>query len=93
LKENLDNTQFFSLTQLHQQALACESQSKELSHHDERRDSSSSNDKPKMVYASKLIWPAKAKFSACSSLRPIQKNQQGQVKFTFNDAKCDKIFD
>jgi hypothetical protein len=33
-----------------------------------------------------------AKSYTCSSLQPVQKNQQ-EVKFTFNVAKCDKIFD
>jgi hypothetical protein len=31
--------------------------------------------------------------SGCSSLQPVQKNQQGEVKFKFNVAQCDKIFD
>jgi hypothetical protein len=35
----------------------------------------------------------KAKPSPRSSLQPVQKNQQEEVKFTFNVAKCDKIFD
>jgi hypothetical protein len=34
----------------------------------------------------------KAKSSVCSSLPSVQKNRQ-EVKFTFNVAKCDKIFD
>jgi hypothetical protein len=34
-----------------------------------------------------------AKHSVCSSSQPIQKNRQEEVKFTFDVAKCDKIFD
>jgi hypothetical protein len=64
-----------------------------LSNHDERHDNSNSDDESKEVYVAKLIWPAKAKLLACCSLWPIQKNRQGEVKFTFNFAKCDKIFD
>jgi hypothetical protein len=30
---------------------------------------------------------------ACSSLQPVQKKRQDEVKFTFNVGKCDKIFD
>jgi hypothetical protein len=30
---------------------------------------------------------------ACSSLQPVQKKRQEEVKFTFNVGKCDKIFD
>jgi hypothetical protein len=44
------------------------------------------------VYTVELVRPTKAKPSACSSLQPVQKNQQ-EVKFTFNVAKCDRIFD
>jgi hypothetical protein len=44
------------------------------------------------VYTTELVWPAQAKHYACSSLHPIQKNQQ-EIKFTFNVAKYDTIFD
>jgi hypothetical protein len=64
-----------------------------LSRHDKCHDSSSSDDEPKEIYIAKLIWHDKAKLSACCSLKPIQKNRQVEVKFTFNIAKCDKIFD
>jgi hypothetical protein len=40
-----------------------------------------------------MVWPKQAKSSACSSLQPVQKKQQEEVKFTFNVGKCDKIFD
>jgi hypothetical protein len=73
--------------------LACESRSKELSLHNELHDSSSSDDETKVVYVPKLVWPAKDKLSACSSLHLVQKNRQGKIKFTFNVAKCDNIYD
>jgi hypothetical protein len=53
----------------------------------------SSDDGSADVYAAEFIWPIKAKSSACSSLQPVQKNRQEEIKFTFNVAKCDKIFD
>jgi hypothetical protein len=40
-----------------------------------------------------LIWSVKAKPLACSSLQPVQKNRQEEIKFTFNVAKYDKLFD
>jgi hypothetical protein len=90
----VDGTQFFSLAQLHQWALACESRSKEIlemADHNVHHDSL--DDESKYVYAIELVWHAKAKLLACSFLQPVQKNRQEEVKFTFNVAKCDKIFD
>jgi hypothetical protein len=40
-----------------------------------------------------MVWPKQAKFSACSSLQPVQKKRQEKVKFTFNVGKSNKIFD
>jgi hypothetical protein len=77
--------------------LACESRYKETSKsvtrtiHLVERDSS--DDESADVYTTELDWPTKAKSSACSSLQSVQKNRQEEVKFTFNVAKCDKIFD
>jgi hypothetical protein len=45
---------------------------------------------PKRLHIIELVWPAKAKSSARSHPHPIQ---NGKVKFTFNVAKCYKIFD
>jgi hypothetical protein len=45
------------------------------------------------ICTTELVWPMKAKPSPCSSLQLVQKNRQEEVKFTFNVAKCDKIFD
>jgi hypothetical protein len=97
LRDKLDGTQFFSIAQLYQRALACESRFKETSKsaactiHLIERDSS--DDESADVYTVEFIWPTKAKSSACSSLQPVQKNRQEEIKFTFNVAKCDKIFD
>jgi hypothetical protein len=97
LRDKLDDTQFFSIAQLHQRALACESRFKETSKlashtiHLVERDNS--DDESAYVYTAEFVWPTKAKSSACSSLQPIQKNHQEEIKFTFNVAKCDRIFD
>jgi hypothetical protein len=55
--------------------------------------SDNSDDESTDVYTVELVWPAQAKPSACSSLQSVQKNRQEEVNFTFNIAKCDKIFD
>jgi hypothetical protein len=79
--------------------LVCESRSKETAkmiHHNVyivECDQSSSDDESNEVYAAKMVWPKQAKSSACSSLPPVQKKRQEEVKFTFNVGKCDKIFD
>jgi hypothetical protein len=79
--------------------LACESRSKETAKtirhtvHIVECDQSSSDDESTEVYAAEMVWPKQAKFSACSSLQPVQQKRQEEVKFTFNVGKCDKIFD
>jgi hypothetical protein len=99
LKERLEGIQFFTLAQLHQRALACESRSKETAKtirhnvHIVECDQSSSDDESTEVYAAEMVCPKQAKSSACSSLQPVQKKRQEEVKFTFNVGKCDKIFD
>jgi hypothetical protein len=99
LKERLEGIRFFTLAQLHQRALACESRSKEIAKtirhnvHIVEYDKSSSDDESKEVYSAEMVWPKQAKFSACSSLQLVQKKLQEEVKFTFNIGKCDKIFD
>jgi hypothetical protein len=99
LKERLEGIQFFTLAQLHQKALACESHSKETAKTIRHNvpivecDQSSSDDESKEVYVAEMVWPKQAKSSACSSLQPVQKKQQDEVKFTFNVGKYDEIFD
>jgi hypothetical protein len=97
LRDKLDRTQFFSIAQLHQRALTCESRFKETSKSTARTihlvERDSSDDESADVYTVEFVWPIKAKYSACSSLQPVQKNQQEKIKCTFNVAKCDTIFD
>jgi hypothetical protein len=79
--------------------LAYESRSKETAKtvrhnvHIVECDKSSSDDESTEVYTAEMVWPKQAKSSACSSLQPIQKKRQEEVKFTFNVGKCAKIFD
>jgi hypothetical protein len=79
LRYKLDETQFFSIAQLHQRALACESQFKETSKsvartiHLVERDNS--DDESADVYTAEFVWPTNDKSSACSSLQPVQKNR------------------
>jgi hypothetical protein len=61
-------------------ALACESRCRKTS-------------KFADICTAELVWSTKAKPSPYSSLQLVQKNRQEEVKFTFNVAKCDKIFD
>ena len=56
-------------------------------------DSISSDDEDKEVYATEFVWPASAKPCSCASLKPNQRNQQEEMKFTFDVSKCDRIFD
>ena len=53
-------------------------------------DSDSSDDESKEVYAAEFVWPSKDK-PMCPSLKPVQKNRQNEIKFTFDVSKCDRI--
>ena len=57
------------------------------------RDSDSSDDENKEIYDAEFVWPSKAKPGSVPSLKPIQKNRQEELKFTFDVSKCDRIFD
>jgi hypothetical protein len=98
-KRKIRRHPIFTLAQLHQRALACESRSKETAkaiHHNIHRvecDKSSSDEESIEVYAAEMVLPKQAKSLACSSLQPVQKKWQEKIKFIFNVGKCDKIFD
>jgi hypothetical protein len=53
----------------------------------------SSNDGSSEVLTVEFVWPSKAKSLACNALRLIHKNRQDDIKYTFDIAKCDEIFD
>lgn len=56
-------------------------------------DSNCSDDEGKNVYTAEFVWPSSDKPCTCGSLKPIHKNWQDNVKFTFDVSKCDRIFD
>jgi hypothetical protein len=45
------------------------------------------------VLTAEFVWSNKDKPNSCDSLKPIRKNQQREIKYTFDVAKCDRIFD
>ena len=45
------------------------------------------------IFATEFVWPSKAKPFTCNDLKPIHKNHDEEMKFTFNVAKCDRICD
>ena len=101
IKERLEGYDFFTVTQVHQRALAIESQSKETqeSHRHHRSSvhaldftSDCSDDESNDVYAAEFAWSSQAKPFTCSALKPIHKNRQDE-KFTFDISKCERIFD
>jgi hypothetical protein len=50
-------------------------------------------DESSEVLTAEFIWPSKTKSLTCDALKPIHKNRQDSIKYTFGVAKCDKIFD
>jgi hypothetical protein len=55
--------------------------------------SDSSDDEPSEVLTAEFVWPSKAKSLTCDALKPTHKKWQDDIKYTFDVAKCDKIFD
>jgi hypothetical protein len=45
------------------------------------------------VLTAEFVWPSKTKSLTCDALKPIHKNRQKNIKYMFDVAKCDKIFD
>jgi hypothetical protein len=45
------------------------------------------------VYATEFTWSYKDTPHTCASLKPINRNWQDEMKFTFDVGICDKIFD
>jgi hypothetical protein len=55
--------------------------------------SESSNDEDADICVAEWSWESKSKPFVCSSLKPASKSQQDEMRYTFDVAKCDKIFD
>jgi peptide methionine sulfoxide reductase MsrB len=98
LQEKLDGHTFITLSELQQKASTQENRSKENKDNFKQThrnvnyvdsDSKSSSNESNDVYAAKFCWPSKAKSYSCDSLKPVHKNRQEEIKFTFDVAKCD----
>jgi hypothetical protein len=55
--------------------------------------SDSSGDESSKVLTAEFVWPSKTKSLTCDALKPIHKSRQDNTKYTFDVAKCGKIFD
>ena len=86
-----------------QRALVQENRSKEIKDvHRSRSDrprintvdcDSENSDEEADIYAAEFVWPSKNKPYTCDALKPIRKNREDEMKFSFDVAKCDRIFD
>ena len=81
LKERLEGIQFFTLAQLHQRALDCESRSKETAKtirhnvHIVECDQSSSDDESTEVYTAEMVWPNHRLAFPCSRFKRNDKRR------------------
>nr|ABA93663.1 retrotransposon protein, putative, unclassified [Oryza sativa Japonica Group] len=107
LREKLDGQQFFDVSQLMQRALAQESRVKDnkkfarpfdkkpnvhVIDYPEASDSEEEGDHD--IYVAEWSWTNKNKPFVCSNLMSTpRKDRQSEVKYSFDVAKCDKIFD
>jgi hypothetical protein len=98
IKEKLEGHEFIDVAQVLVRALAHESRSKDTRLKSDRLnmhmlDYESSDDESTEVYAAEFTWSSDDKANTCASLKPAHKSRQDEVKFTFDVAKCDRIFD
>jgi hypothetical protein len=99
LREKLEGHIYLSLTQLQQFASLQENRIKNtkeiarLSHHEVHVVEHSSDDESNEVLTAEFVWPSKAKSFTCDALKPTHQIQLDDIKYMFDVAKCDKIFD
>jgi hypothetical protein len=102
LREKLEGHIYLSITQLQQFASVQENRiknTKEIvrpSHHEVHvveHSSDSSGDESSEVLTIEFVWPSKAKSLTCNALKPTHKKWQDDIKYMFDVAQCDKIFD
>jgi hypothetical protein len=99
LREKLEGHIYLLLMQLQQFASVQENQIKNTKEtaRSSRREvhvvEHSLDDESSEVLTTKFIWPSKAKSLTCDALKPTHKKQQDDIKYTFDVAMCDKIFD
>jgi hypothetical protein len=55
--------------------------------------SKSSDDEEVDMCVAELSWGSKSKPFICSSLKSASKSRQDEMDYTFDTAKCDRIFD
>jgi hypothetical protein len=55
--------------------------------------SESSDDEDADMCVAECNWGSKSKSFVCSSLKPTSKSQQDEMRYTFDVAMCDRIFD
>jgi hypothetical protein len=53
----------------------------------------SSNDEDVDMCVAELNWSSKSKPFMCCSLKSASKSWQGEMRYTFDNTKCDRIFD
>jgi hypothetical protein len=53
----------------------------------------SSDDKEADMCVAEWNWGSKSKSFVCASLKPASKCRQDGMRYTFDVAKCDRIFD
>jgi hypothetical protein len=104
-KAQLEGLEFLDVSQVFQKVLANESRVKEsqslqnpnrkVKHpiHLHNYESNNLDDCGKNVYADEFTWSSNDMQHTCPSLKPIHRNQEDEIKFTFDVRKCDKIFD
>jgi hypothetical protein len=56
-------------------------------------NSESSDDEEANMCVAEWSWGSKSKSFVCSSLKPTSKSRQDEMHYTFDVAKCDRIFD
>jgi hypothetical protein len=106
LKEKLESHVFSDVSEVLQRALDYESRAKESRGFPRSSDkprnerhvnmveysSDSSDDEEANMCVAKWNWGSKSKPLVCSSLKPASKSQQDEMRYTFEIAKCDRIF-
>jgi hypothetical protein len=102
LREKLEGHIYLSLTQLQQFASVQENRIKNTEEtarpsrrevHVVEHSSDSLDNESSDVLTAEFVWPSKAKSLTCDALKPTHKKRQDDIKYTFDVAKCDKIFD
>jgi hypothetical protein len=107
LRDKLESHVFSDVSQVLQRDLDCESRAKETrsfprgsnkprnEHHVNTVEysSESSDDEEADMCIAECSWGSKSKPFVCSILKPASKSQQDKMRYTFDVAKCDRIFD